>query len=302
MAGMNREYKDRLFKFIFGREENKAWTLSLYNALNRTDYTNVDDVSLSTIEDAVYMGMKNDVSFLFSGEMNLYEHQSSYNPNMPLRYLMYSGQLYSKYVDQYGVYLYSTRTQTIPAPKCVCFYNGTEEKKESFDLKLSDAYGGRAGDIEVVVHMININYGKSRELFERCKPLGEYSWFVDRVRTYQKEILPLVKNTDEALMMAVGRALEEMPDDFQIKSFLLINRAEVTEMCITEYDEVRNNELLRAECFAEGRKEGEAKGRAEGTIRTIIDFLKDGLISEDIAAKKANMDVADFRKFVAELM
>ena len=137
MAKTNREYKDRLFRFIFGNEANKQWTLSLYNAVNGSNYTNADDVEITTIEDAVYMGMKNDVSFLFSGELNLYEHQSSYNPNMPLRYLIYSGLLYSKYVDKAGVYLYSPSLQSIPVPKCVCFYNGEAEKEDSFDLKLS---------------------------------------------------------------------------------------------------------------------------------------------------------------------
>ena len=306
MAKTNREYKDRLFRFIFGNEANKQWTLSLYNAVNGSNYTNVDDVEITTIEDAVYMGMKNDVSFLFSGELNLYEHQSSYNPNMPLRYLIYSGLLYSKYVDKAGVYLYSPSLQSIPVPKCVCFYNGEAEKEDSFDLKLSQAYNGKAGDIEVVVHMININYGRNKELFENCQPLNEYAWFVDKVRKNQKELLNIAVNSKEALTMAVDNALEEMPDDYVIKAFLLQNRAEVTSMCITEYDEAKNNELLRAECLAEGKAEGKAEGEAigeaRGTIKTIISFLKSGFITEDIAAKEANMSVAEFRKLVAQFV
>lgn len=59
---VNREYKDRLFKYIFGREENKAWALSLYNAINGTNYTDENSIELTTIDDALYMGMKNDVS------------------------------------------------------------------------------------------------------------------------------------------------------------------------------------------------------------------------------------------------
>ncbi len=300
MAQTNREYKDRLFRFIFGNEANKEWTLSLYNAVNGSDYTNADDVEITTIEDAVYMGMKNDVSFLFSGTMNLYEHQSTYNPNMPLRYLIYSGELYSKYVDKAGVYLYSPNLQNVPVPKCVCFYNGEEDREDRFDLKLSQAYNGRTGDIEVVVHMININYGRNKELFENCKPLNEYAWFVDRVRKYRKDSLPLAASTEEALMMAIDRTLEEMPDDYGIKPFLLQNRAEVTSMCISEYNEAKNNELLRAECLAEGRAEGEAIGEARGTIKTIISFLRSGFITEDIAAEKANMSVAEFRKLAAQ--
>lgn len=77
LKGVNREYKDRLFKFIFGSPENKEWTLSLYNAINGTHYTDASAIEFNTIEDAVYMSMKNDLSFLFLIEniMNLYEHQ-----------------------------------------------------------------------------------------------------------------------------------------------------------------------------------------------------------------------------------
>ena len=82
----NREYKDRLFKFIFGNPENKEWTLSLYNAINNTSYTNADDIQITTIQDAVYMKMKNDVSFLVNNIMNFYEQQSTFNPNMPMRF------------------------------------------------------------------------------------------------------------------------------------------------------------------------------------------------------------------------
>ena len=296
MPGVNREYKDRLFRFIFGKEENKQWTLSLYNAVNGSNYTNADDVEITTIEDAVYMGMKNDISFLFSGDLNLYEHQSTYNPNMPLRYLMYAGQLYNKYVDRYKIYIYSPNVKTIPAPKCVCFYNGETDKEDRFDLKLSQSYDGKAGDIEVVVHMININYGRNKELFENCKPLNEYSWFVDRVRKYRKESLPAAESVEEALTMAIDRTLREMPDDYDIKAFLLQNRAEVTSMCITEYDEAKNNELLRAECLAEGK----AEGRAEERYKLLGNLIKKGLLSEKQAAEEANVSVAEFRKLVAQ--
>ncbi len=61
-ASINRENKDRLFKFIFGRTENRKWTLSLYNAINGTDYTDPEEIEINTIEDVIYMGMKNNVN------------------------------------------------------------------------------------------------------------------------------------------------------------------------------------------------------------------------------------------------
>ena len=65
---INRRYKDRLFYALFGSEERKRLTLELYNAINQTDYDNPDDLQLNTIEDVVYMGMKNDVSFLLASD------------------------------------------------------------------------------------------------------------------------------------------------------------------------------------------------------------------------------------------
>ena len=94
---VNTQYKDRLFKYIFGNPENKQWTLALYNAVNGTDYTDLNALKLNTLEEALYMKMKNDISFIIHFEMNLWEHQSSYNPNMPYRFLEYAGALYSKY-------------------------------------------------------------------------------------------------------------------------------------------------------------------------------------------------------------
>lgn len=89
----NREYKDRLFKFIFGNPDHKEWTLSLYNAVNGSHYDDPSAITLNTIEDAVYMSMKNDVSFLIADTVNFYEQQSTFNPNMPMRFLIYAGMV-----------------------------------------------------------------------------------------------------------------------------------------------------------------------------------------------------------------
>ena len=286
----NREYKDRLFKFIFGNPENKEWTLSLYNAINNTSYSNADDIQITTIQDAVYMKMKNDVSFLVNNIMNFYEQQSTFNPNMPMRFLIYSGMIYSKYIENTKEYHeFSSVQQKAPAPQCICFYNGTSDKDDRMILKLSDDFEPDSrSDIEVYVTMININHGHNKNLLETCKPLEEYSWFVDRVRVLQKE-----KTTLEE---CVDIALSELPDDSHIKPFLLANKAEVKRMCITEYNEKRTldqkieegivigekrgieigekigiekgiekgREEGRTEGIAEGRAEGKEEGRAEG--------------------------------------
>ena len=170
--GVNTEYKDRLFKFIFGHPDNKQWTLELYNAVNGTDYKNADDLQFNTIGDALYLKMKNDISFIIYFEMNLWEHQSTYNPNMPMRFLRYAARLYEKFIATTDYYEYSSTLQAVPTPKCVCFYNGTKEQPEKQVLSLSDAYEGD-GDIEVKVTMLNINYGKNRKDRGRCQKAPE---------------------------------------------------------------------------------------------------------------------------------
>ena len=276
MPEANREYKDRLFKFIFGNPQNRAWTLSLYNAVNGTTYTDAESIRLTTIEDAVYMNMKNDVSFLVANIMNFYEQQSTYNPNMPMRFLIYAGMVYAKYIEQSDSYhQYSTSQQKAPTPKCICFYNGKQDKEDKVILSLKDAFDEEA-DIEVKVTMLNINYGRNRELLDACEPLKEYSWFVATVNESQKEL-----NNLEA---AVDEAIDKMPDDCQIKAFLMENRAEVKRMCITEYNEARTR--------AEDREEG----RAEGGFAMLVSLVRKGLLSEDKAAVEANMTVAEFRQ------
>ena len=259
MTEVNREYKDRVFKFIFGNPENKEWTLSLYNAVNGSNYSNPDDIRFNTIDDAVYMSMKNDVSFIILNEMNLWEHQSSFNPNMPMRFLTYGTQLYEQYTASSGYYKFSRKLQPLPKPNCICFYNGTAEQPERSILKLSDAFGGDA-DIEVRVKMFNVNYGKNRELMETCQPLREYAWMVDRVREHQRVL--------QNLEAAVDVTIDEMPESFVIRKLIELNRAGVKKMFLTEYDEEKMKEQERKEAFADGVD--------EANQRMAEDMLKDG--------------------------
>ena len=249
-------HKDRLFKFIFGNPDKKEWTLSLYNAVNGSHYTNPEDIEFNTIEDAVYMGMKNDVSFIIMDDVSLWEHQSSYNPNMPVRFFIYAGQLYDKYMTANNIYRYGTRLHRLPKPKCICFYNGTDEQPEEKILRLSEAFGDNDGDIEVRVRMLNINYGRNKALMYICEPLNEYAWFVEAVRKHEKKL--------HDLELAVDAAIDEMPDSFGIKKFLLSNKAEVKGMYLTEYDAEKERKLAREEAHEVGRAEGLALGRAEG--------------------------------------
>lgn len=290
--GINRENKDRLFKFIFGNKKNRDWTLSLYNAVNGSSYTNPEEIEFTTIDDVLYMGMKDDISFLITDILNIYEQQSTFNPNMPMRYLIYLGMIYSKYAEnnKHKINLYSTRLQRFPIPKLVCFYNGSMKMEDRTELHLRDSFdtSREEPDVDVKVLMININYGKNRGLFDSCQVLGEYAWLIDRIRKNKE------KNGD--LEEAVEMAINEMPDTALIKPFILANKAEVKRMCITEYDEAQTMEMFKEEGRAEGRAEGRTEGRAEGRLKILFDLVNDELIDLEEAAKRANLTKEEFLK------
>ena len=268
MTLTNRQYKDRLFVFIFGREENKEWTLSLYNAINGSHYSDPSAIEITTIQEVIYLGMHNDVSFLIADELNLYEQQASYNPNMPLRQLQYLSLLYEGYLqknkdkyDKFGRYLIP-----LPVPRCVVFYNGLDKLAEETTLHLSDAFPkGMKGDVEVTVRMLNINYGKNKSLLEACKPLTEYAWIVQEIRKYNKVM---------DIKQAIDAVIVNLPNDFILKPFLEIHKAEVGDMLLTEYNEIQREELLRKTERKEGLKKGIKKGRKEGlkkgTIKAVM--------------------------------
>ena len=219
----NREYKDRLFNALFGREEHKNWTLDLYNAVSGKNYKDKNLIELNTIEGVVYMGMHNDVSFIIDCTVNIYEQQSTFNPNMPLRILMYLGKLYDKYVTSRKKNIYGSRQIQLPVPKLVTFYNGTREEPDEKILSLSDAFPkGSDPDVQVRVRMLNINYGRNKELMEKCRPLMEYAWLVREIRSNKEKGMDL----DTAISMAIRK----MDDDSLIKDFLLENESEVKDM------------------------------------------------------------------------
>lgn len=246
---INREHKDRLFRLIFGSEENKKNLLALYNALNDTCYSEVDDLQITSIEDVIYMGMKNDVSLLIHSRMALYEHQSTYNPNMPIRGMMYAAKLYEKYIETNNLNIYGSSLIKLPIPQYVIFYNGSGKHEDEEMLKLSDAFQTkeRIEGYEWTARMLNINYGRNKVLMEKCKPLQDYAIFIDKVKTYIGQKQPLRE--------AVVRATEECIKEDVMAEFLKAHRAEVIDVCITEYNEEKVMDAIREEGREEGREE-----------------------------------------------
>lgn len=256
----NRKYKDTVFRMLFSDRKN---LLSLYNAVNGTAYDDPSKLEIVTLENAVYIGMKNDLSFIVDTNLFLYEHQSTYNPNMPLRDLLYIAAEYQKLVDNKS--LYSPVLQKIPAPNFVVFYNGTEKKEDSWVTYLSDAYENLSGEpnLELKVLTLNVNEGHNRKLMEECRTLREYAQYVAKVRKYTKEM-----KLDEA----VEQAVEECIQEGILVEFLRKNKSEVVAMSIFEYNKEEEErkwkesvyEFARAEVLEEGREEGRKEGLKEG--------------------------------------
>ena len=249
----NRKYKDTIFRMLFSDKKN---LLSLYNALNGKNYSDCAQLEIVTLENAIYMSMKNDLAFILDLALFLWEHQSTYNPNIPLRDLMYIAKEYEKYIKEKGISLYSNRQQKIPAPQFIVFYNGNRKIGERMEHRLSDAYETSNGEpaLELKVLVININEGYNQKLMESCQILKEYAQYVSKVRTYKKTL---------SLNETVEKAVEECIQEGILRDFLLKHRAEVVAMSIFEYDREWEEELLRKEEFEAGRELGEQLGRKE---------------------------------------
>lgn len=268
MPKINRKYKDRLFGLRFGTEEYKEDILSLYNALNRTNYDNTGDITITTIDDVIYIGMKNDISLLLDGNMSLWEQQSSVNPNMPLRGFLYFGNLYDQYVKKNKLNIYGKKLQKLPTPQYIVFYNGEEEYAAVQNLKLSDSFIHKTmdGGFEWTATVYNLNRGKNEELLAQCRPLYEYMEFVNRIRDNKKNGM--------MIETAVTAAVDSCIADNIMRAFLTKHKAEVMSVCITEFDEKAYTEGIREEGREEGRREGLNQG-LEALVCSLKDFLPD---------------------------
>jgi hypothetical protein len=246
------------------------------------------------------------VAFLIADEVNLYEQQSTYNPNMPLRLLQYTGNIYEKLITLWKKNKYGKSLIHLPVPRLVVFYNGPDERPEEETLNLSDAFPEElrdASDIQVRVRMFNVNMGKNDDLMTTCKPLAEYAWIVDTIRKYEAMLRDTVER-EKVLDIAIDRTIDAIPDDFVTRTYLEAHRAEVKGMLLTEYNEAKAMELFREEGReegrAEGRKEGRAEGRAQGmnTFSALIKRLLELGRTEDVA--RVTSDPAYRDKLIAE--
>ncbi len=266
-----KNYRDSFFCELFGSD--KQALLELYNALNGSDYDDPDDIEVVTIENAIYITKKNDVAYLLNGTINLYEHQSTHNPNMPVRFLIYLAQEYQKYVVKQSRSEYGGQIITLPTPKCVVFYNGEADESEQYEIRLSEAFANKevSADAELIVHVYNVNAGHNEELMRKCSTLYGYSVLMDKITHYKRDL---------GVKAAIEQAIEECIEEDILRGYLMKHRSEVLGSLLTDFDKKKYERTI----FDDGVIAGK-----EQDIESLVRYLmsEDPLLSEAEALDKA---------------
>lgn len=276
----NRNVKDRLFCCVFERDRRAL--LELYNALNGTNYQDEQALQIVTLDNVVYMSMNNDLAVVLMGTLELYEHQSTLCPNLPLRLLLYIAAEFESLVTKMGANIYGSRLVKLPSPRCVVFYNGDEELENSDEeqtLRLTDAFtdgndSGRESCMELRVRVLNINYGHNKELMANCHRLKEYSMFVAKLKESRQRCGSMDEAVDNAVEYCIAHGIME--------DILRPMRAEVKKMLLTEYDEKKTMKLFQKEAMEIGEQRGIQIGERRGEQRGEDTFavLADSLLRE----------------------
>ena len=268
----NLQVRDTVFCRFIGTESN---LLEIFNAIRKTRYTDASKVMITTLAGSFYSNLKNDISFMLDALiMMLIEHQTTLNPNMPVRLLGYVDELFKRYIEPEKRKIYSTELIKLPAPEFYVFYDGEDTSFEHKELKLSDAFKTPSDKLELVVHVYNLATGKNEDLKKICRPLREYSIFSNHYKLLRKQGLDI----DEAVRDTIRYCI----DNDVMKNYLLHNESEVIDMFGFEWNEKEEREAL----LEAGETRGEARGEARGRINTIRDLLSDGIVT--IEALKAS--------------
>lgn len=276
-----REYKDRLFKWLFGRREDYA--KSLVKALFDLSDKEVANLEFAMLEDVLYVGMKNDVGVLVNAWLILLEQQSTWSPYLSIRILEYYLRLTRSLIAKYGQDIIASSHVTVYRPKLIVLFNGRfTQLDEKFVVKYTDMFTDAEENEEnspFDVVWYNINRGFNEELKEKCEALKEYCWIVDTVGDYRKK--------HYTLKTAIDKTIEEMPDTFIIKEEIMANVAEVKGMLKTEYDQEEFFNTVKDVSRREGREEGRAEGKAEGIMESLTAFSAYLMTSEGLSKEEA---------------
>jgi hypothetical protein len=271
----NKEYKSDVFSMLL---QDKKRAMEIYNAINGTDYDDPELVEMTTLDDKSFsLTVRNDASFILDANLSLYEHQSTYCPNMPLRDLLYFASIIQKQIKAQKRDIYGGRILKIPVPHFVVFYNGKEDAPDQYDLRLSDAFEKETEDpeIELVCHVYNINSGKNTPLLSKCQTLREYMYFVDMVRKNNE----ISGNLEDAIEKAINQCMEENV----LRDFLAQHREEVMHVMTLDYTFERRLEMQRAEAIEDGERIGKEIGKEEKLSEQIRKKIQKGKPLDQIA-------------------
>ena len=223
----NKEYNDNVFRLLF-KDENKS--VELYNAINGTNY-DANAVSMNILQSPLFFGtLRNDISFTLDDKfVILIEHQSTINPNMPLRCLLYIAEIYEQLIDKGGIY--KAKPMSIENPEFYVIYNGKAEFPEKKTLKLSELYRARDGrepNLELIVTVYNVNHGYNENIMRQSKTLDDYAAFIAKVREYEKSGIELTA--------ALHQAVEYCVKNNILREFLEANGGEVVGILKREWN------------------------------------------------------------------
>lgn len=242
---VHKKYKDRLFCHLFSEKEN---ALSLYNAVNETDYTDVENLEIVTLEDVLYLSMKNDLAVYFHDCLDLFEQQSTVNPNMPVRGLLYFARELEGWLSRHSENLYSRKQIQLPTPGYYVLYNGSENMPEVQTLLLSNAFERKVEGYEWMAKVWNINAGHNLKLMKRCPILEEYSMFIGSIEKHRRE----GRKIEEAVTISIDSCIKEGI----LADYLRKHKAEVKGMVLTEFDQKLYEKTIHEEAREEGLEEG----------------------------------------------
>ena len=284
MRKYNRRYKDSVFVDLFSNDRTaKDNFLALYNALYNTNYQSTAILQNIRLKQTMYMSFANDVSYLVDNKIIvLAEHQSTVNPNMPLRCLEYVTRLYEHIQNPRD--RYSRALKKIPVPVFYVFYNGRENIPAQKILRLSDSFikQPETPSLELIVKLININYDKDSQILKSCEPLGQYSRFVEAVRRH------IAVDKEHGFENAIKECIK---NDI-LREYLQRKSREVINMLVAEYDYDTDIAVQRQESLMLGIQQGEARGSRQAKLET-AKLMKEERLSLNLITKITGLSQAE---------
>ena len=283
----NRKIRDTVFCHFMS---NESHLLSLCNALNDTGYDESSNITINTLEGSFFSNIKNDISFLLNNLIVvLIEHQTTINPNMPLRFLSYVDELYKRYTSTSHKKIYGDDLIKIPTPAFYVFYDGNDTSFEQQTLKLSDAFETQSDKLELTVHVYNLADGMNEDLKKKCQPINEYSTFSNAYKYFRRHGMEIDPAVDAAIHYCLERNV--------MTDYLRNNQKEVIDMFGFEWNEQEAQEAL----IKTGEARGKLEGKTEATTLNIKNLMKNMHLSPEDAMKALGIAPSEFSRYLALL-